>query len=328
MIVLEAVRAAVLSDKPWSRLDELVRAELAAGQRTKQIYESLAAMADAIDDTPGLTDDGSDAFGDVLDALTGMCHPDCQYKDSPNTTLPTEDEIAQLPRRARVAFAARCARRVWVLYRHFWADAPEVQVLTVALAVESAELVGACDLPPYDEDVTVAGYAHAAHEADLLAAPFGDGCYAAATASFAGDYAFRVMNDVYDDSAYMAASTSVRAAETVANLRPLIRRDFDHLAELARWQKWTDDTPVPPEVFGPLWPDGLPKGWPVDESLSFTELPLQFLIRNGTKPGVSEDEVVNLFNILNQSHIARTGVRLTLEGDIYTRLAQLVGVGV
>ncbi|HUR54125.1 MAG TPA: hypothetical protein VMZ71_08335, partial [Gemmataceae bacterium] len=264
----------------------------------------------------------------VLDALTGMCHPDCQYKDPPNTTLPTEDDISKLPRWARVAFAARCARRVQLLYRHFWAEAPEAQVFTVALTVEYTELVAACDLPPYDEDVTVAGYAQAAHEADLLATPFGDGCYAAATASFAGDYAFRVMNDAPDDSAYMAASAAVRAAESVANLRPVIRRDFDHLAELARWRKWTDDTPVPPEVFGPLWPEGLPKGWPVDESLTATELPLRFLVRNGTKPAVSEDEAVNLFNILNQYHIARTGVRLTLEGDIYTRLAQLVGVGV
>lgn len=30
------------------------------------------------------------------------------------------------------------------------------------------------------------------------------------------------------------------------------RRDFDRLARLAKEQNWTDDTPVPPDVFGPL----------------------------------------------------------------------------
>jgi hypothetical protein len=88
MMTLDTVRAAVLSDQPWSRLDSLVRAEMALGRKTNQIYEALVGMAGEIDNTPGLTEDGSDAFGDTLDALTGMCHPDCQYKDPPNTTLP------------------------------------------------------------------------------------------------------------------------------------------------------------------------------------------------------------------------------------------------
>ena len=39
----------------------------------------------------------------------------------------------------------------------------------------------------------------------------------------------------------------------------LIRRDFDRIARLAKRNNWTDDTPVPPEVFGPLWPGRVPK---------------------------------------------------------------------
>src|SRR4051794_5258717 len=108
MITLDAVRAAVFADKPWSRLDELVRAEMARGRTTKQIYADLIGIVDEIDATPGLPEDGSDALGDTLDALTGMCPPDCQYKAPPNTSLPTEGELAELPRWARVAFAARC----------------------------------------------------------------------------------------------------------------------------------------------------------------------------------------------------------------------------
>src|SRR4051812_9654562 len=122
MLTLDAVRAAVLSDKPWTRLDELVRAELAAGRTTRQIYADLIGVADEIDDTPGLPEDGSDAFGDTLDALTGMCHRDCQYRDPPNPSLPTEEEIAKLPRWARVAFAARCARRVLPFAQVGWPE--------------------------------------------------------------------------------------------------------------------------------------------------------------------------------------------------------------
>jgi hypothetical protein len=40
-----------------------------------------------------------------------------------------------------------------------------------------------------------------------------------------------------------------------------IRRDFDQLVHLARKNNWTDDTAVPPSVFGPMWPRGLAPAW-------------------------------------------------------------------
>jgi hypothetical protein len=40
-----------------------------------------------------------------------------------------------------------------------------------------------------------------------------------------------------------------------------IRRDFDRLVYLAKKHKWSDDTPVPPDVFGPLWPADLVPLW-------------------------------------------------------------------
>ena len=42
-----------------------------------------------------------------------------------------------------------------------------------------------------------------------------------------------------------------------------IRRDFIRLKRLAREQQWTDGTPVPPDVFGPLWPQGIAPDWAV-----------------------------------------------------------------
>jgi hypothetical protein len=50
-----------------------------------------------------------------------------------------------------------------------------------------------------------------------------------------------------------------------AQLRCL-RRDLVRLQRLAREQKWTDDSPVPPDAFGPLWPPGLAPRRPQEEA--------------------------------------------------------------
>jgi len=104
------------------------------------------------------------------------------------------------------------------------------------------------------------------------------------------------------------------AASEKDDLRPVIRRDFDHIASLAEWQKWNDDTPVPPEVFGPLWPEGPPKGWPpITDVPQRADLAIEMFARERATEQMVEDDIVNLFNALNRYHIARSGVRLTLE---------------
>jgi hypothetical protein len=44
-----------------------------------------------------------------------------------------------------------------------------------------------------------------------------------------------------------------------------MRADLETLKRLIRDKGWTDQTPVPPRVFGPLWPQGPPEGWPAEE---------------------------------------------------------------
>src|SRR5688572_9068688 len=56
-----------------------------------------------------------------------------------DTTLPTKEEIERLPRWARVAFAARCARRVLPLFRGFWPAAPAEYAAAVERAVGFVE---------------------------------------------------------------------------------------------------------------------------------------------------------------------------------------------
>jgi hypothetical protein len=62
-----------------------------------------------------------------------------------------------------------------------------------------------------------------------------------------------------------AAAALILAAATVDTpiRRQLlcIRRDYDRLFTLAKEQNWTDDTPVSPDVFGPMWPKNVTPTW-------------------------------------------------------------------
>jgi hypothetical protein len=65
------------------------------------------------------------------------------------------------------------------------------------------------------------------------------------------------------DAARAIFETATIDTPLTAQLR-CIRRDFVRLKRLAREQKWTDDTPVPPDVFGPMWPEGVEPYWAVE----------------------------------------------------------------
>ena len=88
-----------------------------------------------------------------------------------------------------------------------------------------------------------------------------------ARAAFAARCARRVeplvQLDATADAAGAAAVAILRAAPEPWALQ-FIRRDFDRVWRLAQANGWTDDTPVPPEVFGPLWPEGRVPKWARD----------------------------------------------------------------
>jgi hypothetical protein len=83
--------------------------------------------------------------------------------------------------------------------------------------------------------------------------------------AFAARCAARVARLRAGASSPEAAAALILAAATVETpiRRQLlcVRRDFDRLVYLAKKRNWTDDTPVPPETFGPMWPDKLTPEW-------------------------------------------------------------------
>lgn len=155
--------------------------------------------------------------------------------------LPTEDEIRQLPRWARVAFAARCARGALQLLSRSWPDATAPRgrigdhLRAVERAVAAAEQSAAAARAVAD--------AYIAGAVSLAAADTPTEVVAVARAAAAAADATRAA-----DTAYAAHTAALAAAEVKSPVT--IARDFQIIR--ARAGGWTDDTPVPPDVFGPI----------------------------------------------------------------------------
>jgi hypothetical protein len=62
-------------------------------------------------------------------------------------------------------------------------------------------------------------------------------------------------------SAAVLILSAARVRTPVRRQLRCIRRDYDRLKWFVRRYNWTDDRPVSPDVFGPLWPDGQTPGW-------------------------------------------------------------------
>jgi hypothetical protein len=177
-------------------------------------------------------------------------------------SIPTEEDLRRLPRWAQVAFGARCARRVLPLFSDDWPYAPGQYAQAVERAVELAEqaagdpaVVAAAAAPETAGDNTIAAAMIAAHDARDAAD------HAARGGHKTADLAARAAAAATDVS---AADLAARAAAGIAaaGVAAAIRGDFDQLAAAATAAGWDDSTPVPPTVFGPLWPHGPPVGWP------------------------------------------------------------------
>jgi len=303
MLTLDRLRISLLSDQPYSNLDELVRAELSVGRLTKQIRAELLELEDAVRAAPGFSQDAEEAIRDTIDALGGFCSPKHAYKNPP--VLPSKEEIEQLTRWARVAFAVRCARRVLPLYLHSWPEG----IAPYRIEVESLNDLDSLAGSPKPHEI------FPRHRTIYGTVFLGMPDISASVASLLADLVLPILTPISQiDSVYNVARRSADLSSHLTDLKPVIRRDLDHLTRLSGWQHWTNDTPVPAEVFGPLWPEGPPDGWPVDADIQDrTDLPIELLSAARDLQQITENETIHVLRAINAYYIARTGVRLTME---------------
>ncbi len=218
---------------------------------------------------------------------------------------PTEDDLKKLPRLAIVAFAARCARRALPISEASSVTTPsELKAINEAISQSEQAACGGniaayASLDAAMHDARGAAYGRAANAADdvvkawrgALNAPVDIDAQSVAPAQVACDRARAVANSI--TAAYAARIAAIEEANTVKaaacaaysayhahvyaaiasfdydSPRKAIQamwRDYKLLLAGTKEHGWTDETPVPPSFFGPMWPEGDPEGWPPTET--------------------------------------------------------------
>lgn len=262
--------------------------------------------------------------------------------------LPTEEDIRQLPRWARVAFAARCARRVLPLLKNSSPELASDAVAALVAAVEEAER--SASQAAYEENPALAAHQRAKEVFGRIRTGIATDVARAACNALAGV----VPGHDYESSlstlhavAYALSQKDAPSADVVppppAAIDAVVAAigvDVSSLSTRSGAEGWTDDTPVPPEVFGPLWPNGPPPGWPADVTTAgvgnvtgsgagvieltgsgtgtvspppAVKLVVDALIRPGVSPEVVERGLVDLYRVMNEYHMARGAGVLGLE---------------
>lgn len=171
--------------------------------------------------------------------------------------MPSEGEIKQLPRWARVAFAARCARRVQPLFNQFWSDAPAQHNKAVERAIRLAEESAS---KAFSNEEAL----YAASEADNAAvAALGGSNQLASDPAYAAAYAAYLvidqdnLNNTRSNSVIRSLSKGLSRTEKRKYVQQ-IRNDYERLNKHSREYNWNGRTPVTPDMFGPMWPEEEP----------------------------------------------------------------------
>lgn len=226
---------------------------------------------------------------------------------SDETKLPTVAEIIQLPRWARVAYAARCARRALPLYKIYQPDAPKSELELLEATVQSIEEASVIaqnrNVPTSNDHVIEISIKHINDKAIevILTITIAQNVFTAYDAFESFDYQ-NVLATAQVAQHCLKAGVHANA----------IARDFQTILNQSQREKWGDSSPVLPTVFDPLNP--------------VHYLTLDLYIKPGTDPIVIGDAVVKLWEAANEYHMARGGGVLTLD-DFQQLFPALLPVG-
>jgi len=180
-------------------------------------------------------------------------------------TVPSDGDLQSIPRWARVALIARTLRRVQPLLLASWPTATKKFQRNMDWAIAEGEAAAAAGgITP---DLHRAGmaamdvYGNAPMDADIA----NQLAFAASRVSFCAQQP-NVRDGAYTLEHALAGVESFQGSRKVRDLKRIvvqaIWKDLALLQAAAQREKWTSRTPVTPEFFGPMWPNGLPPHWP------------------------------------------------------------------
>ena len=193
-------------------------------------------------------------------------------KEVPPPTSGKDCEILQ--RWSQVAFSARCARRVQPILAAALKDLPQKHIVAVDRAISIAEQASSSAMPPTVDLGEVLDTLLAAEEAtgfaNLPRNPLTSAHYAYAVVSITQnsiqliEHPDPVTTSSSANFACAACGYITQSPESVIPISCLfpISKDLATLRDHIEKSHVTDDIPVPIDTFGPLWPEGVPVGWP------------------------------------------------------------------
>lgn len=176
------------------------------------------------------------------------------------------DLVGSLPHWARVAFAARCGRSVWPLFMANWPDARAERRQAVTRALELAEISAASARSVEELDdaqlkacVTAGGammglygFSFNREDEEESFPPDGNAALIASVAARTAEEAAKAAENPPEESVHpvLAAFAFARqAAGESSELVETLWRELMQLERVARRGEWTDQTPVPPNVW-------------------------------------------------------------------------------
>lgn len=169
-------------------------------------------------------------------------------------TDPVETGVKWLPRWARAAYFANCARLTLPLWENAWPDAPSEYQQAVEQAVILAEL---CATEGQAVGDLRAATAHSVGAAEAAAAPdpsarMGGAApanpVAAVNAALAAASTLDFISGDEEADPYCFAKSAMESAGRM-DLLELVQEHYQRVKRLSREGDWTDKTPVPPEIF-------------------------------------------------------------------------------
>jgi hypothetical protein len=181
--------------------------------------------------------------------------------------VPGDRDMRAIPRWARVALAARTVRRIQPLLLVSWPKATRKSQRGVEWAIAEAESAATQGSPTPDLKDAGAAAMNARGHAPMNAV----------TANFLANAASHVSASGQQLSATIMARAALEQARWAVYwfeeyhdapgaeqaTVEAIWNDFQQLKVASKREKWTDLTAVAPDFFGPMWPNGLPRNWPM-----------------------------------------------------------------